>query len=256
MFFWGHWSVFKNLMSRQLNLPCKAKTRKSLARKIDKTDEQDKCGNSWSQCGGCTAVGSLRWEWFVVKIGWKSGVKRYVVIIGDNGDVLSRKKLEMPNYIFYVFLQMLLHIWLLFVLVCEAASCCQRLYVAYHKFLIFAKCLLSSAFFVRFFSYVSNTCNTVHCLFVFSIVLIFACSVNSFSCLQFVIVRFACNLTCYRELSFHKGDYLYLLRQVDKNWFLGERHGLVGIFPVSYVQVCVCLWQVTLIQQYHDGNMS
>jgi len=40
-----------------------------------------------------------------------------------------------------------------------------------------------------------------------------------------------------RELSFRKGDYLYLLRQIDKNWFYGERHGLRGIFPITYVEV-------------------
>jgi len=45
------------------------------------------------------------------------------------------------------------------------------------------------------------------------------------------------DVVCCSELSFRKGEYLYLLRQVDKNWFLGERHGLVGIFPISYVEV-------------------
>ncbi|XP_012936388.1 uncharacterized protein LOC101862791 [Aplysia californica] len=40
-----------------------------------------------------------------------------------------------------------------------------------------------------------------------------------------------------RELSFRKGDLLYLLRQIDKNWFEGEHHGMVGIFPVNYVEV-------------------
>ncbi|GFR98946.1 sorbin and SH3 domain-containing protein 1 [Elysia marginata] len=40
-----------------------------------------------------------------------------------------------------------------------------------------------------------------------------------------------------RELSFRKGDTLYLLRQIDKNWFEGEHHGRAGIFPVNYVEV-------------------
>ncbi|KAH9502336.1 hypothetical protein Btru_073485 [Bulinus truncatus] len=40
-----------------------------------------------------------------------------------------------------------------------------------------------------------------------------------------------------RELSFRKGDILYLLRQIDKNWFEGEHHGRSGIFPVNYVEV-------------------
>jgi len=41
----------------------------------------------------------------------------------------------------------------------------------------------------------------------------------------------------YRELSLRKGDVVYLLRQIDSNWFKGERHGTVGIFPVSHVEV-------------------
>lgn len=44
-----------------------------------------------------------------------------------------------------------------------------------------------------------------------------------------------------RELSFRKGDVLYLSQQIDRNWFEGERHGLVGRFPVSYVEVIVSL---------------
>ncbi|BFZ17988.1 hypothetical protein BsWGS_21027 [Bradybaena similaris] len=40
-----------------------------------------------------------------------------------------------------------------------------------------------------------------------------------------------------RELSFKKGDILYLLHQVDKNWMLGEHYGQVGIFPLNYVEI-------------------
>ncbi|KAI8796874.1 sorbin and SH3 domain-containing protein 1 isoform X45 [Biomphalaria glabrata] len=40
-----------------------------------------------------------------------------------------------------------------------------------------------------------------------------------------------------RELSFRKADTIYLLRQIDKNWFEGEHHGRAGIFPVNYVEV-------------------
>ena len=42
---------------------------------------------------------------------------------------------------------------------------------------------------------------------------------------------------CGRELSLRRGDIVYLLRSVDDNWFEGEHHGLVGRFPVSYVDV-------------------
>lgn len=43
---------------------------------------------------------------------------------------------------------------------------------------------------------------------------------------------------CYRELSFKKGDTVYILRKIDQNWYEGEHHGRVGIFPISYVEVC------------------
>ncbi|XP_069487634.1 sorbin and SH3 domain-containing protein 2 isoform X14 [Ambystoma mexicanum] len=39
-----------------------------------------------------------------------------------------------------------------------------------------------------------------------------------------------------KELSFKKGDTIYILRQIDRNWYEGEHHGRVGIFPVSYVE--------------------
>ncbi|KAG8172034.1 hypothetical protein JTE90_016503, partial [Oedothorax gibbosus] len=39
------------------------------------------------------------------------------------------------------------------------------------------------------------------------------------------------------ELSLNKGDIVYINRQIDRNWFEGEHHGLVGIFPVSYVEI-------------------
>lgn len=51
-----------------------------------------------------------------------------------------------------------------------------------------------------------------------------------------------------RELSFRKGDYLYLLKQIDKNWFYGERHGLRGIFPISYVEVSFSLYHCCVLR--------
>uniref|UniRef100_A0A4W3JSH0 Sorbin and SH3 domain containing 2 n=1 Tax=Callorhinchus milii TaxID=7868 RepID=A0A4W3JSH0_CALMI len=39
-----------------------------------------------------------------------------------------------------------------------------------------------------------------------------------------------------KELPFKKGDIVYILRQIDQNWFEGEHHGAVGIFPISYVE--------------------
>ncbi|KFO35132.1 Sorbin and SH3 domain-containing protein 2 [Fukomys damarensis] len=39
-----------------------------------------------------------------------------------------------------------------------------------------------------------------------------------------------------KELSFKKGDTVYILRKIDPNWYEGEHHGRVGIFPISYVE--------------------
>uniref|UniRef100_A0A4W4E971 Sorbin and SH3 domain containing 1 n=1 Tax=Electrophorus electricus TaxID=8005 RepID=A0A4W4E971_ELEEL len=40
-----------------------------------------------------------------------------------------------------------------------------------------------------------------------------------------------------KELPFQKGDIVYILRQVDQNWYEGEHHGRVGIFPRNYVEL-------------------
>ncbi|XP_074185915.1 sorbin and SH3 domain-containing protein 2 isoform X33 [Rhinolophus sinicus] len=39
-----------------------------------------------------------------------------------------------------------------------------------------------------------------------------------------------------KELSFKKGDTVYILRKIDQNWYEGEYRGRVGIFPISYVE--------------------
>lgn len=44
-------------------------------------------------------------------------------------------------------------------------------------------------------------------------------------------------LDFHRELSFAKGDTIYLRRDIDKNWYEGEHHGNVGIFPKAYIEV-------------------
>ncbi len=51
----------------------------------------------------------------------------------------------------------------------------------------------------------------------------------------------------YRELSFAKGDTIYLRREIDKNWFEGEHHGNVGIFPRAYVEVRVRLEMISTL---------
>ena len=40
-----------------------------------------------------------------------------------------------------------------------------------------------------------------------------------------------------RELSLNRGDVVRIHREIDSNWFEGERNGHIGIFPSSYVQV-------------------
>ncbi|CAG0922667.1 unnamed protein product, partial [Notodromas monacha] len=45
-----------------------------------------------------------------------------------------------------------------------------------------------------------------------------------------------------KELSFMKGDLIYVGRRIDKNWYEGERHASRGIFPVSYVELMNGPW--------------
>ncbi|CAH1795503.1 unnamed protein product, partial [Owenia fusiformis] len=40
-----------------------------------------------------------------------------------------------------------------------------------------------------------------------------------------------------KELSFKRGDSIYLTRDIDGNWLEGEHHGRIGIFPKNYVEV-------------------
>uniref|UniRef100_H3AHS9 Sorbin and SH3 domain containing 3 n=1 Tax=Latimeria chalumnae TaxID=7897 RepID=H3AHS9_LATCH len=40
-----------------------------------------------------------------------------------------------------------------------------------------------------------------------------------------------------KELMLQKGDIVYIHRQVDKNWYEGEHHGRVGIFPTNYIEI-------------------
>ena len=43
------------------------------------------------------------------------------------------------------------------------------------------------------------------------------------------------------EVSFHEGDVIKLISQVDENWFEGAVRGQSGYFPVNYVKVLVAL---------------
>ncbi|XP_061181927.1 uncharacterized protein LOC133190361 isoform X4 [Saccostrea echinata] len=57
-----------------------------------------------------------------------------------------------------------------------------------------------------------------------------------------------------RELSFKKGDILYLLRQVDRNWFEGEHYGRKGIFPSNYVEVITTIEQAQEAARQSEGQ--
>ncbi|XP_051935886.1 sorbin and SH3 domain-containing protein 1 isoform X3 [Hippocampus zosterae] len=51
------------------------------------------------------------------------------------------------------------------------------------------------------------------------------------------MARFDFKAETLKELPFQKGDIVYIIRQVDQNWYEGEHHGRVGIFPRSYVEL-------------------
>lgn len=42
--------------------------------------------------------------------------------------------------------------------------------------------------------------------------------------------------TC-RELSFKKGDIIYIRREIDNNWYEGEINATIGLLPANYVEV-------------------
>ncbi|XP_033617148.1 sorbin and SH3 domain-containing protein 1 isoform X4 [Fukomys damarensis] len=40
-----------------------------------------------------------------------------------------------------------------------------------------------------------------------------------------------------KELPLQKGDIVYIYKQIDQNWYEGEHHGRVGIFPCTYIEL-------------------
>ncbi|XP_018907552.2 uncharacterized protein [Bemisia tabaci] len=40
-----------------------------------------------------------------------------------------------------------------------------------------------------------------------------------------------------RELSFRRGDIIFVRRQIDKNWYEGEHNAMIGLFPINYVEI-------------------
>jgi len=57
-----------------------------------------------------------------------------------------------------------------------------------------------------------------------------------------------------KELSFRKGDTIYLRSEIDKNWYQGERHGRVGLFPRNYVEIITSLDEARATAQEREGS--
>ena len=60
------------------------------------------------------------------------------------------------------------------------------------------------------------------------------------------------------DLAFKKGDIITLKKRVDANWYHGEKNGLQGFFPASYVQILTPLPNATVPQcvALYDFKMS
>ncbi|XP_044880304.1 sorbin and SH3 domain-containing protein 1 isoform X7 [Mauremys mutica] len=59
-----------------------------------------------------------------------------------------------------------------------------------------------------------------------------------------------------KELPLQKGDIVYIYKQIDQNWYEGEHHGRVGIFPRSYIEG----ERITVIRRvdenWYEGKIS
>ena len=70
------------------------------------------------------------------------------------------------------------------------------------------------------------------------------------NCFQKLIIFF---FFYYRELSFRKGDTIYLRRQIDKNWFEGEHNAMIGLLPSNYVEVSVkAIYLIVILRNNWD----
>ncbi|KAM7227737.1 hypothetical protein CapIbe_021434 [Capra ibex] len=49
--------------------------------------------------------------------------------------------------------------------------------------------------------------------------------------------KFAFKAQTLKELPLQKGDIVYIYKQIDQNWYEGEHHGRVGIFPRTYIEL-------------------
>ncbi|XP_058799317.1 uncharacterized protein LOC131668863 [Phymastichus coffea] len=57
-----------------------------------------------------------------------------------------------------------------------------------------------------------------------------------------------------RELTFRRGDLIFVRRQVDKNWYEGEHNAMVGLFPFNYVEIVPHDEVRTLARKPYEGQ--
>lgn len=69
------------------------------------------------------------------------------------------------------------------------------------------------------------------------------------------------------DLNFKKGDMIILRQKLDSNWYHGEANGIIGVFPLSYVQVfptslpshipqCKALYDFKMNKEDDEGCLS
>ncbi|KAK4883307.1 hypothetical protein RN001_006626, partial [Aquatica leii] len=57
-----------------------------------------------------------------------------------------------------------------------------------------------------------------------------------------------------RELTFRKGDIIYIKRQVDKNWYEGEHNAMIGLFPANYAEIIPYDGMKSTPRRNHEGQ--
>ncbi|XP_074033661.1 cbl-associated protein isoform X4 [Leptinotarsa decemlineata] len=57
-----------------------------------------------------------------------------------------------------------------------------------------------------------------------------------------------------RELTFRKGDIIYIRRQIDKNWYEGELNAMVGLCPTNYVEIIPFEGSKPTPRKAHEGK--
>uniref|UniRef100_A0A1A9VGQ1 RING-type E3 ubiquitin transferase n=1 Tax=Glossina austeni TaxID=7395 RepID=A0A1A9VGQ1_GLOAU len=66
------------------------------------------------------------------------------------------------------------------------------------------------------------------------------------------------------DLNFKKGDIIFLKRRIDSNWYVGQVHGVDGVFPINFVQIvvplplpqCVALYDFKMGPNEEEGCLT